>query len=94
MVTADGSVERTVAALDIGADDYVTKPFSMPELLARVRVALRHGLVNRPDDVAIQIGNLRMDVAAHVVTVGDTRSTCRRSPSSCSPRWLSTWARS
>ncbi len=42
MLSADGDEERKVAALDDGADDYLTKPFSMPELLARVRVALRH----------------------------------------------------
>lgn len=43
VLTADGDDDRKVAALDMGADDYVTKPFSTPELMARVRVALRHG---------------------------------------------------
>ena len=42
VLTADGADDRKVAALDTGADDYVTKPFSTPELLARLRVALRH----------------------------------------------------
>ena len=42
VLSADGAEDRKVAALDDGADDYLTKPFSMPELLARVRVAVRH----------------------------------------------------
>ena len=42
VLTAEGTDDRKVLALDEGADDYVTKPFSVPELLARVRVALRH----------------------------------------------------
>ena len=42
VLSADGADDRKVAALDGGADDYVTKPFSTPELFARVRVALRH----------------------------------------------------
>ena len=42
VLSADGAEDRKVAALDVGADDYVTKPFSMPELMARLRVALRH----------------------------------------------------
>ena len=42
VLTADGADDRKVLALDVGADDYVTKPFSTPELLARLRVALRH----------------------------------------------------
>jgi two-component system, OmpR family, KDP operon response regulator KdpE len=71
VVTADGADERKVAALDEGADDYVTKPFSTPELLARVRVALRHrraaGLVDR---TVIDVGDLRIDLARREVSVG------------------------
>jgi two-component system KDP operon response regulator KdpE len=67
VLTADGSEERKVLALDEGADDYVTKPFSMPELLARVRVATRHRRALAPiiDDDCVEIGSLRLDVAAH-----------------------------
>lgn len=43
VLSAHGDDETKVAALDLGADDYVSKPFSMPELLARIRAALRHG---------------------------------------------------
>ena len=71
VITAEGSDERKVMALDEGADDYVTKPFSMPELLARVRVALRHrraaGMV---DDNVLEVGDVRVDLPRHDVTVG------------------------
>jgi two-component system KDP operon response regulator KdpE len=70
VVTAEGADERKVLALDEGADDYVTKPFSMPELMARLRVALRHrqagGLV---DETVLHVGDLTIDIGEHRVTV-------------------------
>jgi two-component system, OmpR family, KDP operon response regulator KdpE len=71
VVTADGSEQRMIQALDEGADDYVTKPFSMPELLARVRVAVRHGrlLAAGADEPVIAVGSLTIDVDAHEVRV-------------------------
>jgi two-component system KDP operon response regulator KdpE len=70
ILSAEGSEERKILALDEGADDYVTKPFSMPELLARIRVALRHRKP-RPgtaDEGAIwTIGDLVVDAASRTV---------------------------
>jgi two-component system KDP operon response regulator KdpE len=73
VLTAEGADERKVAALDGGADDYVTKPYSTPELLARLRVALRHRARDRGDDPAtarLTVGDLVVDVARHRVEVG------------------------
>jgi len=68
VLTADGAEDRKVLALDTGADDYVTKPFSMPELHARIRVALRHRAILAPliDGAVLEIGALRVDVAGHL----------------------------
>jgi two-component system KDP operon response regulator KdpE len=72
VLTADGTEDRVVAALDAGADDYVSKPFSMPELLARIRVAVRHRLTISASvgGTLIDVGDLRIDVAAHQALVG------------------------
>ena len=75
VLTVEEADERKVTALDAGADDYVTKPFSMPELLARVRVALRHHAPASGRDAAVlEVGDLRIDVARHEVTVAGTRA--------------------
>jgi len=67
----DGERDK-VLALDKGADDYLTKPFNIEELLARIRVALRHSaqsIGNR--ETIIQVGSLAVDLARHVVTLND-----------------------
>ncbi len=71
VLTAEGADDRKVAALDEGADDYVTKPFSVPELLARVRVALRHRTSSAAtiDESVYDVGDLHIDIARRVVTV-------------------------
>lgn len=71
VLTADGAEDRKVIALDDGADDYVTKPFSLPELHARVRVALRHRAMLRAivDGEVLEVGALRLDVAGYSAVV-------------------------
>ncbi len=73
VLTAEGAEDRKVTALDAGADDYVTKPYSTPELLARLRVALRHrarAVEGGPRAEAVHVvGDLTVDVAHHEVTV-------------------------
>src|SRR3989440_8560070 len=69
MLTARGQETDRVVGLEIGADDYVTKPFSMRELIARVRALLRRQEPVVPNRVAIQRGVLRIDPSAHSVTV-------------------------
>jgi two-component system, OmpR family, response regulator RegX3 len=70
MLTARDSEIDKVVGLELGADDYVTKPFSSRELVARVRAVLRRG--GEPEDTsppALEVGPVRMDVDRHVVTV-------------------------
>ena len=70
MVTAKDSEIDKVVGLELGADDYVTKPFSSRELVARIRAVMRRG--GEPDDVAtatLEGGPVRMDVERHQVTV-------------------------
>jgi two-component system KDP operon response regulator KdpE len=59
-----------VKALDLGADDYVSKPFGLDELLARIRTALRHGVQKEGADPMFRSGDLSVDVVRRVVTVG------------------------
>ena len=59
-----------IAALDAGADDYLTKPFGTGELMARMRVAMRR-LANKPDEPVMQVDKLKMDVSRRLVTASD-----------------------
>jgi two-component system phosphate regulon response regulator PhoB len=70
MLTARGDERDKVTGLDAGADDYVTKPFSTQELLARVRAVLRRRIPERTSDT-VAIGDLKLDPATHRVTCGD-----------------------
>jgi two-component system OmpR family response regulator len=69
MLTARDAIEDRVAGLDGGADDYLTKPFSFAELLARLRALVRRGPVGRP--AILQVGDLRLDPAARRAWRGD-----------------------
>jgi two-component system OmpR family response regulator len=70
MLTARDAVEDRIAGLDVGADDYLTKPFSFPELLARLRAIARRGPVERP--TILEVGDLRLDPATRQAWRGTT----------------------
>jgi two-component system OmpR family response regulator len=70
MLTARDAVEDRVSGLDAGADDYLTKPFSVAELLARLRALVRRGGPERPSELTV--GELRLDPASRRVWRGDT----------------------
>jgi two-component system phosphate regulon response regulator PhoB len=74
MLTARGEEEYKVSGLEAGVDDYVTKPFSTRELLARIRAVLRRAGSNTTD-VVESAGDLRMDLGRHCVTAGDAAVT-------------------
>jgi two-component system OmpR family response regulator len=69
MLTARGAVEDRVSGLDGGADDYLTKPFSFSELLARLRALMRRGQGKRP--AIVEVGELRLDPATRRVWRGE-----------------------
>ncbi len=69
MVTARDAVQDRVRGLDTGADDYLAKPFSLQEFLARVRALIRRGTSPRP--AVLRVGDLTLDPAAHEVRRGD-----------------------
>jgi two-component system KDP operon response regulator KdpE len=73
ILSARGQDTDKIAALDAGADDYVSKPFSMGELLARIRVALRHAsqLAGEDGESEFAVGDLRVDLARRHVYVGE-----------------------
>src|SRR5437588_8987421 len=67
-----------VQALDLGADDYITKPFGMEELLARMRAALRHQFQVQGERPIFRVGDLSVDLVRRIVTVGE--KTIKLSP--------------
>jgi two-component system OmpR family response regulator len=73
MLTARNSVDDRVAGLDAGADDYLAKPFSFAELLARLRALARRGATERP--VGLEVGELRLDPATRQAWRGEAEIT-------------------
>jgi two-component system KDP operon response regulator KdpE len=71
VLSSRGDEAGKVTALDLGADDYVTKPFGMDELLARMRAAMRHQLQEQGERPLFQVGDLSVDLVRRIVKVGD-----------------------
>jgi two-component system KDP operon response regulator KdpE len=71
VLSSRGDETSKVQALDFGADDYVTKPFGMDELLARMRAALRHQLQTHGERPIFRVGDLSVDLVRRIVKVGD-----------------------
>ena len=71
VLSSRGDEAGKVAALDLGADDYVTKPFGMDELLARMRAALRHQLQVHGEQPVFRVGDLSVDLVRRIVRKAD-----------------------
>ncbi|HEX4040427.1 MAG TPA: response regulator transcription factor [Xanthobacteraceae bacterium] len=71
VLSSRGDEAGKVQALDLGADDYLTKPFGMDELLARMRAALRHQLQTQGERPIFRVGDLSVDLVRRVVRIGD-----------------------
>jgi two-component system KDP operon response regulator KdpE len=71
VLSVRGAERDKVAALTQGADDYVTKPFGMEELVARILVTLRHAAHQQPPEPILTFGELRIDLASRVVTLDE-----------------------
>ena len=73
VLSSRGDEAAKVEALDLGADDYVTKPFGMEELLARMRAALRHQLQVHGDRPIFRLGDLSVDLVRRIVKLRDQK---------------------
>jgi two-component system, OmpR family, KDP operon response regulator KdpE len=71
VLSSRGEEAAKVQALDLGADDYVTKPFGMDELLARIRAALRHQLQVHGERPVFRVGDLTVDLVRRIVRIGE-----------------------
>jgi len=76
MLTARSTVEDKVGGMDLGADDYLTKPFAMPELLARIRMVARRG-AGSPADERLRAGDLILDTQTYTLSCADNDRSVR-----------------
>ena len=77
VLSSRGDEAGKVQALDLGADDYLTKPFGMDELLARLRAALRHQLQIQGERPVFRTGDLSVDLVRRIIKVGDRKKWYR-----------------
>ncbi|SDS35661.1 response regulator transcription factor [Actinoplanes derwentensis] len=78
MLTARSSADDRVQGLELGADDYLTKPYDPRELVARVRSLLRRAAARPPAETGLRVGALTVDTAGHTVKINDTTISCTR----------------
>lgn len=71
MLTARGQIEDRVSGLESGADDYLVKPFSFDELIARIRALTRRTLTDQVDATELRVGSIVMDIKAHTARRGE-----------------------
>src|SRR5436305_13669933 len=71
MLTARGDVVDKIVGLELGADDYMTKPFNARELVARMKAVLRRYSAGKAPERVLQVGNLRIDPERHAVSIGE-----------------------
>lgn len=71
MLTARGDDVDKIVGLELGADDYMTKPFNARELVARIKAVLRRYTAGKSPEKVLQVGDLRIDPERHEVTIGD-----------------------
>ena len=89
MLTAKGEVEDRIIGLELGADDYLIKPFSPRELVARVRALFRRThIADEPQVEVLDFGDLVIDISGHKILVENKKLTSPLPSSSCSPPWL------
>jgi len=99
VLSSRGDEAAKVQALDIGADDYVTKPFGTDELLARMRAALRHQLQVQGERPIFHAGDLSVDLVRRIVKLGaqevtlSPRALLQRANTACSSAKASAWDR-
>ena len=76
MVTARGDEEDRIAGLDLGADDYVVKPFGLRELIARINAVVRRTQSKEPDEAVQELGRVSIDRRSRIVLVDGEEITC------------------
>ena len=90
VVSAVDEEDEKIAALDAGADDYVTKPYAVGELLARLRAALRRAAAPAGEPPTVRFGDVEVDLARREVAAGASRCTSPPTSTGCWPSWPAT----